>query len=144
MSKDSMRRCPDCRGDDFYALFGGKGNGECKPRDGTGCIYGPGNAVASIGTFGMVENYHTCGTCGGSGQCQTCGGTGYEYYNESYERDDHDEQTTGTQSSSDSYSSYGDYDYLMPGPHHQIQVQLFMARHCRNYYCHCGGRHHFW
>ncbi|MCX6316047.1 MAG: hypothetical protein NTW29_02050 [Bacteroidetes bacterium] len=109
MSKESSRKCPDCDGEDFYAFFGGKGDGNCSNCHGKGEVWSIGEGLE---VFRLdLEKVEACKTCNATGQCQTCGGTGYEYY------DDYDTSTpqsmhSGESSSyDDSYSSSYDHRY---------------------------------
>jgi RecJ-like exonuclease len=101
MSKESTRKCPDCDGEDFYALFGGKGNGKCSNCHGKGEVWSIGEGLE---VFRLdLEKVEACKTCSGTGQCQTCGGTGFEYYN-----DDH--KVYSSETSSNHYDNSGSYD----------------------------------
>ncbi len=106
MSKEGTRKCPDCNGDDFYALFSGKGDGNCSYCHGKGEVWSIGEGLE---VFRLdIEKVKTCKTCSGTGQCQTCGGTGYQYYDQdNYESSDNSykEEKSNISSGADFYSS---------------------------------------
>lgn len=106
MSKDERECCPNCDSPEIgaAALFGSRGNGRCSNCHGEGIVYGIGDAISSIGTFGSTNNYHTCEICSGTGQCQKCGGNGYYYYSST-------SSTKAEPKYSNSSNDYSDYSY---------------------------------